>query len=121
MSTTRKIEGEQTPLPPLVSDGPYKVKQIRGGQFPLVQVIGPTLGEGVWASQLTNEDLADNLNAAYEQARKSDREVIQALCDALKAEADARYSEDEPVQPLTESALALAKSQCGIEPKTEQR
>ena len=123
---------EQNTLPPLVSDGPYKVKQIRGGQFPLVQVIGPTLGEGVWASQLTNEDLADNLNAAYEQARKSDREVIQALCDALKGadkwmESAGRerfaWDDNDVERALSHerSALALAKSQCGIEPKTEQR
>ena len=99
----------------------------------MVQVIGPTLGEGVWASQLTNEDLADNLNAAYEQARKSDREVIQALCDALDAEIfwsswlpmnamdDADQSECIADGKRSNAALALAKSQCNIEPKTEQR
>ena len=53
--------------------GPYAVKQIRGGKFPLVQVVGPTLGDGVWASQLTNEQLADQLNAAFLAGQESSR------------------------------------------------
>lgn len=67
-----------------------------------------------------------------EQARKSDREVIQALCDALsnvRGEAFANVIPDGftpnpsaiEVVHIADNALSLAKSQCGIEPKTEQR
>lgn len=113
---------EQTPLPPLVSD--EQIAYMRMG----------ALKADEYGDKRTRQDLImDSAEggcrfamAIYEQARKSDREVIQALCDTL-AYVTSRNFGDEHARILfyanggksPEKALALAKSQCGIEPKTE--
>lgn len=58
-----KEEGKEAAMP-------YTVKTIRGGDFPLVQIVGPTT-DGMWAGEHTIEGLCAALNAAFEAGRRS--------------------------------------------------
>lgn len=56
-----------------------------------------------------------------EQVRKSDREVIQKLVDDIRRLRMEFGNRVGCTTQIGNASLALAKSKCNIEPKTEQR
>ena len=74
MSTTRKIEGEQTPLPTtraeeIAGDGPYKVESDGSDKNERWRWTGPD-SFGDWTSELRASHECAELNAAYKQGQQ---------------------------------------------------
>ena len=106
MSTTRKIEQEQTTLPPLVS----------ARLFDILRSIDGNVAEWV-----TDDLLSIHDDLVKEEAdRTKTREVVQILFDALHAIMEAHGPGTLATDAIYQGAvtsLNLAKSQLQIEPK----
>lgn len=122
MSATHKIEGEQTPLPPLVSD--ERLRKIAMG---LSDEHGIRTNRKLQHLYNAGYVAANDMRRIYEQDRQRTREVVQALVNCIRI-ADT-YGQFRPMGPYRfdpESkyherqqdeitAIALAKS-INIEP-----
>ena len=106
MSTTRKIEGEQTPLPPLLSDDDaLTMARKEASNWRVGNQSDAVAGA---------EETILAVRKIYEADRAKTREVVQRLVDALQRE---RLKYSDIVDMLNiDRALALAKSQLNIEP-----
>lgn len=103
MSTTRKIEGEQKPLPPLVSDEYLRSHTPISEDWP----------DGPRAPVTPTE-----VRNLYEADRQRTREVVQSLVDALKLERDEWHKlHDGNCETIrADEALSLA-AELNITPK----